>query len=192
MVSEIDAGIWPPYREFYVQSILFCTTSALRSLARINGSLERLESEPDAPDLHYLPRRILDELQNLVNQGGALSRYFWPARDKPVHLMRARELRGHYSVTDESPLKSRSLRNALEHFDERLDVYLQQQIVGYVLPEYVGPKPESNGVPTHIFRAFYTDLAIFQVLGEIFEVEPIADEIHRIHSAKARANQPSG
>jgi hypothetical protein len=32
-----------------------------------------------------------------------------------------------------------------------------QGAVGYILPQYVGPLPQSDGVPAHIFRAYYTD-----------------------------------
>jgi hypothetical protein len=78
-------------------------------------------------------------------------------------------------------LKNRDLRNEIEHFDERLDSYISNGIVGYIFPELVGPLPESDGVPTHIFRAYYIDAGVFEMLGKRYEIEPIAHEILRVH-----------
>lgn len=84
---------------------------------------------------------------------------------------------------DESPLRDRNLRNKLEYFDENLDIYLNSKpIVGHVISAYVGGSINSQGVPVHLFRAFYVDTAIFEVLGHKFEAQPIVDEICRLHS----------
>jgi hypothetical protein len=63
----------------------------------------------------------------------ALSRYFWPtttgnkkkqAEQLEMRRMRGEKLRDIFKVTDDSPLCNRDLRNAWEHFDEKLDTYL--------------------------------------------------------------------
>lgn len=77
----------------------------------------------------------------------------------------------------------------MEHFDERLDVYLQKFPVGNIIPSYVGPEPESDGVPNHLFRAYYTDVAVFEVLGEKYALIPIAEEIGRIHDLLMKFSQ---
>ena len=92
------------------------------------------------------------------------------------------QLRELYGLTDESPLKNRKLRNQLEHFDENLDLYLSNKpIVGYILPAYVGGLIESDGVPAHLFRAFYIDVGLFEVLGIRHEVQPLVDELYKIY-----------
>ena len=52
-----------------------------------------------------------------------------------------------------SPLEDRELRNALEHFDERLDDFLLKDPVGYFFP---GPSVQSHEIadeaPGQIFR----------------------------------------
>ena len=101
---------------------------------------------------------------------------------------RAEELRAAYNVKAESPLKDRDLRNQLEHFDEKLDDYLKEGIVGYILPEYVGPSLERNGVPGHLFRAYYLDEGVFEVLGKQYKVQPIADEVMRLHNLLSSAS----
>lgn len=70
----------------------------------------------DLEDIERLPhRQILNDLQNMVVQAGSLSRYFWPVRKG--HEARAAALRRAFDMSESSPLFSRDLRNAIEHFD---------------------------------------------------------------------------
>lgn len=177
-------GIWPPYQAFYIHSMLFCTASALRSISLLNKNLEKICGSKCPPaEVAFRQRAVLDSLQNILSQGAALSRFLWPARQgiDGLHKLRAEHLRRILGIGEENVLRDRTLRNALEHFDEQLDVHLQGHVVGHVIPEYVGPTPERSGVPVHVFRAFYADTGVFEMLGKRYQVEPIADEIGRIH-----------
>jgi hypothetical protein len=78
-------------------------------------------------------------------------------------------------------LEDRKLRNDLEHFDERLDLYLNHGMFGYIFPSLIMAKPDETGTPHHIFRAFYLIDGIFQILGERYQMQPIVDEMTRIH-----------
>ena len=172
--------IWPPYEVFYIHSMLFNTLSAVNSINSFQKAFGALSQNCSLADIERLDRQvILNELQNIVLQGAALSRYFWPGRKG--HEVRAVTLRDGLDITDNNPLESRSLRNAIEHFDERLDHYLAQGLVGHVFPQFVGPRPKRDGVPGHFFRAYYSDEGIFELLGDCYEIEPIANEILRIH-----------
>jgi hypothetical protein len=82
---------------------------------------------------------LLHNLQNLVIQGAALSRYFWPAR--PGHDSRAAFLRQSLAVAEDSPLKNRDLRNEIEHFDEKLEAHLGGGIVGH----FSRASPDNSG-----------------------------------------------
>ncbi|TBR07865.1 MAG: hypothetical protein EPO47_10155 [Rugosibacter sp.] len=133
---------------------------------------------------------ILNSLQNLIARAAALSRYLWPARDgkNQEHKRRAEQLCQAFSVTDESPLKDRELRNCMEHFDERLDHYLSKLIIGHIIPSYVGHVPEQFEVPQHVFRAYFVDIGTFAILGTRYKILPIVDEISRLHSILLRCN----
>ncbi len=131
--------------------------------------------------LSLLPvRRLLNELHNLVIQTAALSRYFWPVR--PAHEWRGAQLRERFGMSADSPLRRRDLRNAIEHFDEQLDLYLERGVVRHVLPEYVGPFEEQSGVRIHLFRAYYIDTGVFELLGKRYEMEPLAKEVGRVYA----------
>jgi hypothetical protein len=75
------------------------------------------------------------------------------------------------------------LRNRIEHFDELLDKYFTEKpIAGHIFPEYVGMSPSEDGVPKHVFRAFYLDTGVFEVLGHRVEMQPLVDEIVDVYS----------
>lgn len=179
-------SIWTLHQAFYIQSMLFNTASAFQSCTIAEKIIQKIsDAEIDPQEKKDI---LLDCLQNVVNQSGAISRYFFPSRDgvkgtdkKTIHRDRGQYLSKVFGVKDDSPLMNRALRNSIEHFDERLDLYLQDGIVGYIFPSLILPEPEDSDVPHHIFRAYYLKEGIFQVLGERYEIQPIVDEMARIH-----------
>jgi hypothetical protein len=108
------------------------------------------------------------------------------------HEARGSQLLTALDVADDNPLKNRNLRNEIEHFDEKLDAYLSDGLAGYIIPEFVGSLSENDGVPSHIFRAYYLDVGLFEMLGKRYEVEPLAKEILRIHDRLLVAERNGG
>lgn len=190
-------SIWVPHQAFYIQSMLFNTTSAFESCGIAEGIIKRiLNDEIDPQEERDV---LLDCLQNIVNQSGSISRYFFPSRDgvkaadkKSIHKDRGRYLSKVFGVEGDSPLMNRSLRNSIEHFDERLDLYLQGGIVGCIFPSLVLPELEDSDVPHHVFRAYYLREGIFQVLDERYKIQPIVDEVARIHDLLVRFDNNGG
>mgnify|MGYP001391779997 FL=1 len=171
-----------PYHEvFYILSLQFCTESALASADAVAACLQQIKIGKSNVDT----LAILDQLQNFMNQAGAISRFFWPADKK--YESRGKALRTAYSITDESPLKSRQLRNLVEHYDEYLDDFLKTASAGVFTPHYIGPTPKHDGVPRHYFKAYYFDQGIFEVLGRQFQLQPILDEVGTLHDALCSA-----
>ena len=183
--SFVNNGIHPPNRIFYSLSMAFCTKSAVRSIDVLNDVFDHLEnSETETPEEDIDVQSVLDELQNLIVQGAAVARYFWPIREtQQIHASRASALRNEFSIGDDNPLRiCKPLRDAMEHFDERLDKYLSKGIVGQIFPQYFGSEVKRDGVPLHFFRAYFTDSGTFEMLGERFEIEPIATELIRLNN----------
>ena len=70
----------------------------------------------------------------------------------------------------------------MEYYDEYLDDYFtSQHIVGHILPDYVGREPGEEEVPYHLFRAYFVDTGRVAILGVRFELQPLVDEILRLH-----------
>jgi hypothetical protein len=176
MASEAEFEI-PPHLEFiYIISLLFCTESALSSAACIS----ELVKQHKGGRYEFAPQPALNELQNITLQAAAISRYFWPADSK--YRGRGDFLRKAFGILDDSPLRSRTLRNRMEHFDEYLDDYFKTVFAGQFIPDYFGIKPPADRGPLHFFRAFFTNTGEFEILGQIFKIQPLVDEIDRIHT----------
>lgn len=173
-------GVEVVHEAFYIEGMLFNARTAVASLQHANSLLVlaggKEEIPPDMQD------EILNNIQNIILHAAALSRYFWPIRKNDnLHKERGTHLRDKFSINDDSPLKHKTLRDHLEHFDEKLDKHLKGGIVGYVLPKYVGPSLSDNEPPHHLFRAYFVDTAVFQVLNEKHEIGPLVEEIYRIY-----------
>lgn len=183
MTNASENPIWAPFEAFYIESMLSLTEAALMSATLMKDLLLTLSKGPARVDTHS----ALNHLQNIVHQAAALSRYFWPSDES--HMPRGMYLRSVLQVDDDSPLKSRSVRNQIEHFDERLDDYLKESFVGNVMPSYFGKTPPDDGVQRHIFRAYYLETGVFEILGKRIAIEPLVVEIMRIHNLLAECEE---
>ena len=188
--NTFTVGIWPPYEAFYIEAMLFNTTAALTAAETVARVMDALESGEVSDFGDIDQQAILDALQNIVAHSAMLSKFLWPVRQRPEHLNRAEHLRIRLAVADDSALKNRSLRDYLEHFDERLDLHLRGGIVGHIIPSFVGySSQDESGVPLHVFRAFYVDRGLFKTLSDSYEIQPILDEVHRIHELLANCSK---
>ena len=188
-MDKDETVIWPPFEAFYIEEMQFNAISALKSDEDAKRNIQVLSSiTPQEEQFYIIQGQTLNSLQNIVIQGAALSRYFWPSRNGPndEHKRRADYLRRCCDVNDESPLKNRDLRNQIEHFDEKLDLYLSNGIVGNIYPAYFGVLPKMDGVPTHYFRAYFIDVGVFEMLGNRYKIQPLVDEIFRINKILTR------
>jgi len=183
-MSDDDFVIFPPFETFYIISLLSCTESALISAEWVSNYLQEYVKTPNK----LPPQPVLNHLQNIALQGAAISRFFWPTGKK--YQRRGAFLRERFKLDDTNPLKSRELRNHMEHYDEYLDDYFStQHIVGHILPDYVGPEPDVEEVPYHLFRAYFIDTGQAAILGVRFELQPLVDEILRLHELLQKCDE---
>ena len=177
-----DFGIHPPLEALYIESMLRHTSSAKRSINVVKDWMTLINRE-DHQALDLPKSELFEHLQNILHQAGCISRYFFPSRERPIYLARSCRLKQAFGVENESPLADRDLRNAIEHFDERLDNYLSQnqvgefflQDIGYVLPECE--------TPFHILKGFYINPLVFILLGKEYEMAPIVNELLRLNES---------
>ncbi len=171
-------GIFPAYEIFYIHSIIYAA-------GRSESAFQRF----DAANTEQAPAElIVATIQEALTHAGALSRFFWPVKNRdPLAAARGKRLRGAFSMDDDSSLKWRSLRNIFEHFDEYLDIFLLSDRTGYFFP---GPLVDSHGLAdhsiSHIFKLVDPEQGICVLLGEKFEFRPIRHEVQRV---LARATQ---
>lgn len=187
-----DFIVWPHHIAFYEESLRSRVTSALNSVEVANSIIQTLPSEePLSSDWR---RVLLDEMQNIVIQSGAISKFFWPPRNgkNELHKKRGEFLQKLFNIKPDSPLKSRKVRDHIEHFDEKLDNYLydpQKPVSGYIFPELVADIDDNEGTPHHIFRGYYLQTGIFQILNEQIEINSLVEEIVKISEKFRRKSE---
>ena len=125
-------------------------------------------------------------VQEALTHSAALSRFFWPARKDKLHLTRASKLCSLFKMS-KSVLEQRHLRNALEHFDERLDMFLLEDVSGAFFPgPLVEPHTLADKPGEHIFRMVDPFSFVFILLGEKYEFLDIWKEVRRVRALATR------
>jgi len=169
-VTECD-GIQPMYVAFYIEAIYYAAERAEAAFARF----------ADCTATHKSASDIVSSVHEALGHAAALSRFFFPVEKKPLPRARGARLCQIFEVSNNSALQDRNLRNALEHFDERLDEYLLGDIAGYIFP---GPMVEDADVVDdklgHIFRLVDPHANTFVLFGKKYPFGPMRSEIERI------------
>lgn len=174
--AESYGGIQPMHLAFYIHAILY---AAGRADAAFNRFDKRLSSNIDDAE-------TVASVHEALGHIAAVSRFFFPVsiRDAAFNKLaeaRASNLRQRFSVDDDSPLLDRDLRNALEHFDERLDKYLLDDVFGNIFPGPIVNDAHVTDMPGyHYFRLVDPERQIFSLLGQKHEFGTVRSEIRRI------------
>lgn len=167
-----NGGILPMFEAFYIESIIYAADRAVAAFERFDEALLRGENTP----------LVVANIQEALTHVGELSRLFWPARDNGTSDARGEKLRQAFNLEESSPLKNRDLRNTLEHFDERLDIYLKQFPIGQVISSSVVGLISSLASPIRAFRLVDPQRSTFVILDEQYEFGPLRDSTKNVLS----------
>jgi hypothetical protein len=178
VVDECD-GIQFPQEAFYIHSVMYSAGRCVEVFERY----EQLKGV-DVP-ANYLVALV----QEAVGHAAALSRYFWPTpkgKKAIVNQLELREHRGHklrkaFSLDESSVLYNRDLRNAWEHFDERLDDYLLSHVAGMFFPSsIIADHSEADNPINHVFKLLDTENECLVLMNKKYFFAPILSEVRRI------------
>jgi hypothetical protein len=173
LVANQYDGILPYCEVFYIFSIHYSADRAIQAFRRFERSYKENE---DAIS-------VTSAIHEALGHTAALSRFFWPSRDKGVAKARAKRLRKAFDLDDSSPLRDRRLRDALEHFDERLDQFLLLNDTGHFFPAPVVDDHLLADEPTaKLFKLVDAEHGIFVILGEKYQFVPLINDVRRILS----------
>lgn len=168
-------GIYPMYEAFYIESIIYATDRSEDAFRRFDAAFTAGGNTDEA--------EIVATVQEGLTHAAALSRFFWPMRKKGDALAVARglRLRTAFNLGDGSPLQSRKLRNAFEHFDEDLDRYLLKDPIGcFFSGPMIGSHELADDDLGNIFKLVDPLQGICVLLGEKFEFRQMRNEVQRI------------
>jgi hypothetical protein len=179
LVADELNGMQPHALVFYQLSIRYSAERCLDSFWHYEEGLKQ-NAEPD-----YL----VSVIQEAVGHAAALSRYFWPSPfgNKNKHLLKLKQKRGEYlrklfNLDRDSPLYNRDLRNAWEHFDEKLDVFLIEKVTGMFFPmSQIGSHQENDSPINRVFKLLDPNEECLVLMGNKYFFAPIREEVLRIY-----------
>jgi hypothetical protein len=178
IVTDDCGGIMPHTEIFYTTSIIYSATRCLSSFKTYNENKNR----------NIKADELVSMIQEAVGHAAALSRYFWPVpnnsdkQEKKLSKKRGVKLRGMFILNKKSPLWNRDLRNAWEHFDERLDRYLIENSAGKFIPtSIIGSHKLADEEVSHIFKLLDIEEECLVLMGEKFFFGEIINEVKRIY-----------
>ena len=182
LIIEQFGGIYPVYEAFYLESLIYAAGRATEAFRRFDQARKRRDGNAT----------IVANVHEALTHSAAVSRFFWPSRKSKLATARAVVLRTAFQVDESSPLFSRALRDALEHYDERLDSYLLQDLVGFIFP---GPLVDDAALNDDrmgkVFRLVDPKTQTFILLGKVYEFGPIRSAVETIF-ARARKSASKG
>jgi len=189
VITDDCMGVLPTYEAFYILSIKYSAERCLEAFELYEKN--KLSKNADL---------MVSLVQVAVGHAAALARYFWPSpkgqRSSPVFQMkmaRAEKLRRAFGLIDNSVLSNKDLRNAWEHFDEKLDEYLLQIDFGYFFPTSriadIELLDEQGG---HFFKLLDVDKHLMALMGEVFFFGRIREEVEYIHQKAVAMDNDDG
>lgn len=160
-------------RYFYVQEIEWQCETALAAFDVLPDTDPTALSAVDA-DIVYRA------IQSGVAAAANISKLLWSEKNSA----RADDLKVLLAVSDDSPISSRALRNHFEHFDERLDKWVDEHAT---TASFVNRnvQPMSEGLKDlvdsgWVLHHFDPVIRVAYFRGEPFPLRPLAAELQRI------------
>lgn len=93
------------------------------------------------------------------------------------------ELREYLGVSEDSIIRNREIRNAFDHYDERIVRWYANSEQKNFVDTTIGPYESIQGVvDSDRFRGYDTKRNVITFRGEELEVQPITDELMRIYN----------
>lgn len=128
-------------------------------------------------------RGLFWNLDHFINRAAMVSKMLWPVSKATFARQRGETLRQALDVNDDSLLNSKTLRNHLEHFDERIDRWYEKSGYRIYADRNVGPRdmvifPGNPNVS--IFRHYSPDEGIYSFHGDEVSIPQMGDELRHI------------
>jgi hypothetical protein len=168
----------------YFQEVKTQCNCVLFALEQFNKRIEEIH-QPHKFDGPKTPNsEVFRALHSFLTHTANISRLLFPSRKKDRYAQqRGKKLRDALSVDDSSPIADRSLRDHLEHYDERLDQWAQtaQGRTKSIATDNIHLKGMGpNVAPDSTLRTYLTDSREFYFMGHIYEIVPLVREVRRI------------
>jgi hypothetical protein len=121
---------------------------------------------------------------------GNISKIFFPPGTRSQTQRRGRQLRAAFGVGHDSLLQNRALRDAFEHFDERIDQWFRQSPRRNFADRLIGPAGMIQGIDAgDMFRHFNPETQAVSVVGDELGLQALIDEVQALVSRVAEQHK---
>ncbi|WP_313927525.1 hypothetical protein [Pseudoxanthomonas sp.] len=135
-------------------------------------------------------RDLFRPATELICQAAMISKLLWPPGNKNASSMARARARGEHlrkiiGVDDTHPVRSRTLRDHFEHYDERLDSWAESSRNHNIIKRFVGPRGAIAGDAISdgdIIEHYDPSTKILSFRGESFDIQALVDGIASIKS----------
>jgi hypothetical protein len=181
IIADDWDGIYPIFEVFYIQSIIYSASRCLNAFGRYDALNKTQENAEE----------LVSIVQEAIGHAAALSRYFWPSQQEKKNqplLKKLKEKRGKklcraFGLDEKSPLFNRDMRNAWEHFDERIDEYFLENDVGDFFPScLLDTHTLADNPLEHIFKLLDVETECLVLMGKKYFFTSLRLEVHRIQT----------
>lgn len=171
---------------------------ALNAVGQMNFCLKQLSSQGLAQEKRsYLHSEVFRGIHSFLTHASNVSKILWPGlprqekNESAAHykqriislkkVQRAFELRAELGLPEKHALRSRKLRDHLEHFDERIDDWEENSQNKNFVQDTIGPENAVVGIAkTDMMRWFNPRNSTFLFRGETFSLQDIATALEKL------------
>lgn len=161
--------------EVYLQELDTQCTFAINAINGLNNVMPRLNAgDVDQPTRNTLHKEVFRTLHSFLIHSSNASKLLWPSSRKAKP--RGAHLRDILNIKDTHPLKNRTLRNHLEHFDERLDDWAETSVNRNYAQDLIMPRNAFAGFDPKDCMRWYDPSAKEMIFrGSTFNIVEILD-----------------
>lgn len=170
---------------------------AIGAVIALNNAMQADSTNEDGTQdwekLKFIQGEIFRSVHSLLTHASNISRIFWPpsGRGQKAEMrgQRGKILREKVGLPDEDhPLHKRTLRDHLEHFDERIDHWRETSIRKNYAQDLVGPKGMIQGLEeTDMMRWYDPERKCFMFRGENFDIQELVSAIDALRPVLTQA-----
>ena len=149
----------------FLGEIVLQTKIALRAFERLNenhNTFDQIE--------------VWGSVQSILVATGNVSKILWP---HSKYKQRGETLRKLLNINDENPLSDRKFRNHFEHYDERVETWLENQSSGCYVDLAMNPSLRTFGDP-NCHRGYNTFNSTLLFRGELLDMNIVIKALEEI------------
>lgn len=130
------------------------------------------------------PEDVFLNLQSAIRHAAAVSRVFWPAKTQRKFQDRSHNrgeaLRQALKIPNTHPAQARTLRDHLDHFEERLDDWAENSPHRNIVNNLIGPRESIGGnaiTDTDILNHYDPELKCYIFRGQKYDIQLLTNGI---------------